>query len=71
METIGNIISTKDLSYMKDMFNWNFLASKKITHYLNMVMDEQVKEVLMNARDMHSSAAKTILSFMEGGSYEQ
>ena len=31
METVPNIISTKDLSYLSDMFNWNFTAFKQLT----------------------------------------
>lgn len=30
MEKIPNMISTKDLSYISDMFNWHLVAAKKI-----------------------------------------
>ena len=40
MNTVPNIISTKDLSYLEDMFNWHFNASKKAHHFSEEVQDE-------------------------------
>ena len=33
MKNVPNIISTKDLSYLEDMLNWNFILIKKINNY--------------------------------------
>ena len=33
MEQVPNIISTKDLSYLCDIFNWNYNACKDVHHY--------------------------------------
>ena len=33
MKSVPNIISTKDLSYLEDMLNWNFILIKKINNY--------------------------------------
>jgi len=49
MESVPNIISTKDLSYLEDMLNWNFILIKKINHYLNEVKDEDVYKKLDKA----------------------
>lgn len=35
MQNVPNIISTKDLSYICDMFNWNFTTAKKALNYSN------------------------------------
>ena len=42
MKTVPNIISTKDLSYLEDMLNWNFIVLKKINHYINESKDEDI-----------------------------
>lgn len=60
MKNVPNIISTKDLSYLEDMLNWNFILIKKINHYLEEVKDEDVynlfdkanKELLKNYNDI-------------------
>ena len=46
MNSVPNIISTKDLSYIEDMLNWNFVLIKKINNYLNYIKDENVINVL-------------------------
>lgn len=30
MEKVPDMISTKDLSYIEDMFNWHFIICKKL-----------------------------------------
>ncbi|MBQ3020719.1 MAG: hypothetical protein IJD92_00665 [Bacilli bacterium] len=63
MKSVPNIISTKDLSYMEDMLNWNFVLIKKINNYLSVVDDEDViytldkanKDLLKNYNDILST----------------
>ena len=42
MKIVPNIISTKDLSYLEDMLNWNFILIKKLNHYINESKDEDI-----------------------------
>ena len=46
MEKIPNMISTKDLSFIEDMFNWNFTVCKKAYNYSNLVTDENISKFL-------------------------
>lgn len=63
MKSVPNIISTKDLSYLEDMLNWNFVLIKKINNYLNEIKDEDVvktfdkayKELMKNYNDILST----------------
>lgn len=63
MKSVPNIISTKDLSYLEDMLNWNFVLIKKINNYLNDIKDEDVvksfdkayKELMKNYNDILST----------------
>lgn len=63
MKSVPNIISTKDLSYLEDMLNWNFILIKKVNNYLNDIKDEDVikcfekvyKELMSNYNDILST----------------
>ena len=46
MKQIPNIISTKDLSYLEDMFNWHFTICKKAYMYSEEVEDEIISRYL-------------------------
>ena len=37
MKSVPSIISTKDLSYIEDMLNWNFILIKKMLKTLDFI----------------------------------
>ena len=39
-EQVPTIISNKDLDYLVDMFNWNYLAYKKMINSIDMIINE-------------------------------
>ena len=43
MNTVPVMVSTKDLAYLEDMLNWNFIAIKKFNNYLQWITDTDVK----------------------------
>ena len=55
MKEVPNIISTKDLSYIKDMLSWNLVMAKKSKEYLKLVGDKDVKELLKKYKEVHKS----------------
>ncbi len=71
MQNVPNIISTKDLSYICDMFNWNFTMSKKALNYSNNVTDSEIKDELLNIFDMHKKICNQLLNILNGGQNEQ
>ncbi len=70
MQNVPNIISTKDLSYICDMFNWNFTTAKKALNYNNNVTDNEIKEELLNIFDMHKQICNGLLNILNGGENE-
>ena len=70
MQNVPNIISTKDLSYICDMFNWNFTTTKKALNYSNNVTDNEIKEELLNIFDMHKQICNDLLNILNGGENE-
>lgn len=71
METVPQIISTKDLAYLSDMFELNITAFKQINHYINEVKDEEVKELLERFRNMHEDHMHFIISILKKEEYEE
>ena len=65
MKSVPNIISTKDLSYLEDMLNWNFILIKKINNYIEEVNDEDVKKVLTKANRELVKDYHLLLDFLE------
>ena len=64
MASWPKMISTKDLSYLSDMFEWNFIAAKKALHYSNEVKNEELKKELDKVYKMHEKHLKKILEIL-------
>lgn len=65
MKSVPNIISTKDLSYLEDMLNWNFILIKKLNTYINEVNDNSVKRILTKTKNSLLNDYKTILDYIK------
>lgn len=64
------MLSTKDLSYISDMFEWNFVACKTSNHLSTLVGDKEIKDLLERVSKMHSSICKNLVKML-GGNNEQ
>ena len=65
MNNVPNIISTKDLTYIEDILNWNYILIKKINHYLTEIKDQDVVNSLDKAFKMLLNNYNDILSTLE------
>lgn len=69
---VPNIISGKDLDYLSDMFNWNYLAYKKTINFASNVTDQEIKDIFNKIINVfHSSMTKVLNIINTGGNYEQ
>jgi hypothetical protein len=66
MDKVPTMISCKDLDYIKDMLNWNFIAVKKANHYLGHIQDNDVKTMLQEVSNMHKKHFNTLLGIIGG-----
>lgn len=64
MDTIPKMISTKDLSYLEDMFQWNITAFKQLKHFANEVENEEIQELFQGLSEMHYQHMEWILSIL-------
>ncbi len=72
MDKAPEMISGKDLDYLKDIINWNLIASKKANHYISHIQDEEVKNAINEVANMHKQQFNFILNIIkEGGQNEQ
>lgn len=70
-EKVPTIISTKDLDYLEDMFNWNYLAYKKMINSIDMINNLEIEETIEKAGDTFKENMNIILDILnEGGTNE-
>lgn len=68
---VPNIITSKDLDYLSDMFNWNYEAIKKMNVAITQVTDEQIKNILEKGYNLFKNNLNITLSIInEGGNNE-
>lgn len=66
MKKIPKMISTKDLAYITDMFNWNMIIVSKLDLYLCNVEDEELIASFNDIRDMHYKNANELNNLLKG-----
>lgn len=66
---VPNILSTKDLSYLSDMFQWNFNICKNSSSVLPNIQLEQVKKIFLESINIHKEICQNIIDIL-GGEYE-
>ncbi|MBQ2946639.1 MAG: hypothetical protein IJE04_02175 [Bacilli bacterium] len=67
---VPNIVSSKDLDYLSDMFNWNYGAYKSSLNASNSVMDENLSNLLLKASNIFHSNMSKVLNMIMGGNNE-
>ena len=68
--SVPNIISSKDLDYLSDMFNWNYGAYKSSLNASNSVTDESLSNLLLKASNIFHSNMSKVLNIIQGGNNE-
>lgn len=66
-EQVPDIISNKDLDYLVDMFNWNYLAYKKIVNYIDMVNNLEIEEIMEKVGNTFNENMQEILDILKQG----
>jgi len=69
--SVPNIITGKDLDYLSDMFNWNYDAYKKYSHYARVCEMNDLKNVFNEASSLFKSNLEQVLNILQGGTNGQ
>ena len=64
MKEVPNIISTKDLSYIQDMLNWNMTLCKKAKMYKTLAKDKEIKALFDKVNKMHKEHYETLMEIL-------
>lgn len=67
MKKVPKMITAKDVDYIKDMFDWNMVAYKKIDYFKNDISSEKMAELFITIADMHYSFCEKLISLLESG----
>lgn len=59
------VITTKDLSYLKDALSWELDAFKKLHAFAGQAQDPQIKQALDSAGRMHQSHYEQLLKHLQ------
>lgn len=64
---VPNIITSKDLDYLSDMFTWNYGAYKNTVNAVDMVTDGEIRSLLVSASEMFYQNMNVILNILNEG----
>ena len=64
---VPNIISSKDLDYLSDMFNWHYGAYKTNFNASKSVNDEELSMILQKASNVFQGNMTKILNIINNG----
>lgn len=66
MEKVPNMISTKDLDYLTDIFNWNYGAFKCAINMESELTDKALSKCARKVSDLFMSNVDTVLDILGG-----
>ncbi len=66
MENVPKMISTKDLAYIEDIFNWNLTTAKVVNCYSKKVQDEEIKNFFEALYEGHKNICQDLISILNG-----
>ncbi len=65
MQQPPEIVTTKDLSYIKDGLSWELLAAKKFAMYAQMAQDKGIKDLCGALAKMHQTHYQKLLTHLD------
>ena len=68
---VPNIITSKDLDYLSDMFEWNCAALKKTNESIGKVSSEDIKLVLEKGYDLFYNNLNLVLNILSEVSFDE
>lgn len=65
-DLVPNIITSKDLDYLKDMFNWNYGAYKSMENAKSSINDADIKCLIEKGSKLFYDTMVEVLSILGG-----
>lgn len=64
-EVPSNVLTSKDLDYLSDMFEWNYVAFKKTDNDCNMIDDKEIISIFEKAISLFDDNLNSVLNILE------
>lgn len=64
MNNVPNMISTKDLAYLSDLFEMHFVTSKKYESYANKINNPEIKNKIIEIGKKHANYCQKIITLL-------
>lgn len=61
----SDILTSKDLDYLSDIFQWNYVALKKTDNDCDMIDDEEIVAVFEKAVGLFDDNLNSVLNILE------
>ncbi|HJJ17109.1 MAG TPA: hypothetical protein OIM63_03350 [Bacilli bacterium] len=58
-------LSTKDVSYISDIFNWNMNCFNVCCRFKKVIQDEKALQIITELETMHKNTCKTMLKLVK------
>lgn len=65
MQQPPTVLTTKDLSYLKDAMSWELLVMKKCNHFAQECKDQQIKQAINRTGKMHEKHYSMLLKHVD------
>lgn len=65
MKKVPCMISTKDLAYISDIFNWNITISKRLEVYLKTCKDQEVCKEFTKLKKLHLKVCNDMTNLLK------
>ncbi|MBE6156192.1 MAG: hypothetical protein E7161_00385 [Firmicutes bacterium] len=62
-----NILTGKDLSYLKDIFGWNYSAYKLLNDSMQFVENKEISKLLKECSNLFYENMNDVLNILENG----
>ena len=66
MEKVPSMISTKDLDYLTDIFNWNYGSFKSVINMESEFTDKTLSKCARKVSDLFMNNMDTVLDILGG-----
>lgn len=67
MKKVPEIITGKDLDYLVDSFNWNYLAYKRFNDTINRITNTEMRSLIDKSIDTFYNNMTGIIDIISGG----
>jgi hypothetical protein len=64
---MDKMMTTKDLLYIDDMFNWNYIILKKLNFYKDNIQNDDILELFKELINMHQNNLNELIKLLKEG----